>query len=212
MKSKNETKIQVQKLPRQLQNNLRLIHTNTYLQQNGHEQSPEPIQVKRRRQRRKGRLFQIGIVWQRKEDWWRDEEQSENCKECSPALEEYPGEQVDQFLSQGSTVQRGSGPYSGKTGPAVWQHLTTAGGSGHGGERWLLATLSCSFSGRTCLRSIPHQTALQNSRFGRTNAMKNHLMTDGERRCWYPSYSQISDIVQVFFIFRNSFLPILWPW
>ena len=59
---------------------------------------------------------------------------------CSPALEEHPGEQVDQFLSQGSTVQTctGSGPYGAKTGSAVRQHVTPAGGLGHGGGRWLL--------------------------------------------------------------------------
>ena len=53
MKNKNETKIQVQRLTRLEKNDLRLIHTNTYLQQNGHEQSADTIQVKRRRQRRK---------------------------------------------------------------------------------------------------------------------------------------------------------------
>ena len=52
--------------------------------------------------------------------------------ECSPALEENPGEQVDQFLSQGSTVQTGSGPYVRHV-----QHVTPAGGLGHGGKRWL---------------------------------------------------------------------------
>ena len=46
-------KIQVQKLTRLQKNDLRLIHTNTYLQQNGHVQSAETIHVKRRRQRRK---------------------------------------------------------------------------------------------------------------------------------------------------------------
>ena len=46
---------------------------------------------------------------------------------CSPALEERTGEQVDQFLSQGSTVQTGSGPYGAKTGSAVRQHVTPAG-------------------------------------------------------------------------------------
>ena len=56
----------------------------------------------------------------------------------SPALGEHPGEQADQFLSQGSTVQTGSGPYSAKTGSAVWQHVTPAGGLGHGSRRWLL--------------------------------------------------------------------------
>ena len=56
---------------------------------------------------------------------------------CSPALEEHPGEQVDHFLSQGSTVQTGSGPYGAKTGLAVRQHVTPAGGLGHGGGRWL---------------------------------------------------------------------------
>ena len=45
---------------------------------------------------------------------------------CSPALEQHPGEQVDQFLSQGSTVQTGSGPYGAKTGSAVRQHVTPA--------------------------------------------------------------------------------------
>ena len=59
---------------------------------------------------------------------------------CSPALEEHPGEQMDhgQFLSQGSTVQSGSSPYGAKTGSAVQQHVTPAGGLGHGGGLWLL--------------------------------------------------------------------------
>ena len=49
----NKTKIQVLRLTRLQKNDLRLGHTNTYLQQNGHEQIAETIQVKRRRQRRK---------------------------------------------------------------------------------------------------------------------------------------------------------------
>ena len=39
---------------------------------------------------------------------------------CSPALEELPGEQVDQFLSQGSTVQTGSGPYGANITEAIF--------------------------------------------------------------------------------------------
>ena len=46
MKNKNETNIQVQRLPTLQKKDLRIIHTNTYLQQNGHEQSAETIQVK----------------------------------------------------------------------------------------------------------------------------------------------------------------------
>ena len=53
MKNKNESEIQVQRLTRLQKNDLRLGHANTYLQQNGHEQSAETIEVKRRRQRRK---------------------------------------------------------------------------------------------------------------------------------------------------------------
>ena len=53
MKNKKETKMQVQRLTRLQKKDLRIIHTNTYLQQNGHEQSAETVHVKRRRQRRK---------------------------------------------------------------------------------------------------------------------------------------------------------------
>ena len=51
--TKIDTKIQVQRLTRLQKKGLRIIHTNAYRQQNGHEQSAETIQVKRRRQRRK---------------------------------------------------------------------------------------------------------------------------------------------------------------
>ena len=74
---------------------------------------------------------------------------------CSPALEEHPGEQVDQFLSQGSTVQTGSGPYGAKTGSAVRQHVTPAGGLGHGGGRWLLRLGAAASQGLRTGQSTP---------------------------------------------------------
>ena len=79
-----------------------------------------------------------------------------------------------------------------RTGPAIQQHVTSAGGLGHCGGRWLLATLS-SFSRRIAREGgNPHQTASQYSSFGRTNAMRNRLMTDDheQRRCWCPSFCQ----------------------
>ena len=62
---------------------LRIIHTHTYLQQNGHEQSAETIQVRRTGGDNGGRqIIPDRNSVTRTEDWWRDEEQSGNCKEC----------------------------------------------------------------------------------------------------------------------------------
>ena len=51
-----------------------------------------------------GRLFQIGIVWQRKEDWWRCEEQSRKCKEC-PARKA----DIERVLASGGRASRRAG-------------------------------------------------------------------------------------------------------
>ena len=62
-KKKNETKIQVQRLARLQKKDLRIIHTNTYLQQSGHKQSAETTQVKRGRQRTKADYSRFARSW-----------------------------------------------------------------------------------------------------------------------------------------------------
>ena len=89
-------------------------------------------------------------------------------------------------------MQTGSGPYGAKTWSAVRQHVTPAGSLGLGDGRWLLRPWAAASQGE-----LAENGAIRNRLRYSTPALGGRMlwriacmMTDEERRCWYPSFWQ----------------------